>query len=277
MCISDASTASHPANLLRGWHAVCPEQMMMILPVGENMKALSRLSVAFCFVFLATSVACRKDTNAKEVANAGQDTMLLHDLAEANRNTAAAAALDNSLNTVRTSGGGTVPATGEAAQNRPSDTKVVPRPSPTGSEVLTSGPRLTVPTKANDAPAPTTVPIDRSPASGLQRSSRDPCNSPAPVDQRSCLNRSIAANDADLNGTYQELLAQARKSGGSELEDRFQQSQREWINQRDTDCTAQTQSQNGKLWARARARCLADYSTKRTTELQRNLNNLRGQ
>src|SRR5450759_1516590 len=161
MCISDASTASHPANLLRGWHAVCPEQMMMILPVGENMKALSRLSVAFCFVFLATSVACRKDTNAKEVANAGQDTMLLHDLAEANRNTA----------------------TGEAAQNRPSDTKVVPRPSPTGSEVLTSEPRLTVPTKANDAPAPTTVPLDRSPASGLQRSSRDPCNSPAPVDQ----------------------------------------------------------------------------------------------
>jgi uncharacterized protein YecT (DUF1311 family) len=111
----------------------------------------------------------------------------------------------------------------------------------------------------------------------LQRASRDPCNSPAPVDQRSCLNRAIATNDADLNGTYQELLAQARKSGGSELEGRFQQSQRDWINQRDADCTAQTQTENGKLWAKARARCLADYSTKRTAELQRNLNNLRGQ
>lgn len=277
MCISGPSTALPPANLLRGWHVVCPEQMMMILPVGENMKALSRLSAAFCFVFLAAGVACRKDTKAKEVASAGQDTMLLHDLAEANRNTAAAAALDNSLNTVRTSGGGAVPAAVGAAQNRPPDSKVVPRPSPTGSEALTSGPRLTVPTKANDAPAPTTVPIDRSPASGLQRSSRDPCNSSAPVDQRSCLNRAIVANDADLNGTYQELLGQARKSGGSELEDRFQQSQREWINQRDAGCTAQTQSENGKLWAKARARCLADYSAKRTAELQRNLNNLRGQ
>jgi len=246
-------------------------------PVGENMKALSRLSAAFCFVFLAAGVACRKDTKAKESVNAGQDTMLLHDLAEANRNTAAATALDNSLNTVRTSGSGAVPVAGEAAQNRPSDTKVVPRPSPSGSEVLTSGPRLTVPTKANDAPAPTTVPLDRSPASGLQRSSRDPCNSPAPVDQRSCLNRSIAANDVDLNRTYQELLAQARKSGGAQLEDRFQQSQREWINQRDVDCTAQPQSENGKLWAKARARCLADYSAKRTAELQRSLNNLRGQ
>ena len=241
------------------------------------MKALSRLSAAFCFVFLAAGVACRKDTKAKQVANAGQDTMLLHDLAEANRNTAAATALDNSLNTVRTSGGGAVPATGEAAQNRSSDTKVIPRPTPVGSEVLTSGPRLTVPTKANDAPAPTTVSIDRSPASGLQRSSRDPCNSPAPVDQRSCLNRSIATNDVDLNRTYQELLAQARKSGGSDLEDRFQQSERDWINQRDADCTAQTQSENGKLWAKARARCLADYSAKRTAELQRNLNNLKGQ
>ncbi len=242
--------------------------------MGEYMKALSRLSAAFCFVFLVAGVGCRKAAKPKE---AGQDTMLLHDLAEANRNTAAAGALDNSLNTVRTSGSGTAPAAGETAQNRPVDTKVVPRPSPAGSEVLTSGPRLKVPTKANDAPAPTTVPLDRSPASGLQRASRDPCNSTAAVDQRSCLNRAIAANDADLNATYQELLAQARKSGGSDLEDRFQQSQRAWINQRDADCTTQTPSENGKLWAKARARCLADYSAKRTAELQRNLNNLRGQ
>ena len=234
------------------------------------MKVLSRLSAVLCLAFLA-AVACRKDTKAKEVANAGQDTMLLHDLAEANRNTAAATALDNSLNTT----GGAVTATG-AAQN-PSDPKATPQPTPNGSEILTSGSRLSPPTKANDAPAPTTVPLDKSPASGLVRASRDPCNSTTPVDQRSCLNRSIAANDADLNRTYQELLAQARKSGGSDLEDRFQQSQRDWINQRDADCTAQTQSENGKLWAKARARCLADYSAKRTAELQRNLNNLRGQ
>jgi uncharacterized protein YecT (DUF1311 family) len=249
---------------------------MTILPVGENMRAVSRLAAVLCFLLLAAGVACRKDNKAKEAASAGQDTMLMHDLAEANRNTAAAAAVDNSLNTVKTGASGTIPASGDAAQNRPSDTKAVPRP-PAGSEVLTSGPRLTVPTKANDAPAPTQIPIDRSPASGLQRASRDPCNSPAAADQRSCLNRSIAANDADLNRTYQELLAQARKSGGSELEDRFQQSQREWINQRDADCTAQTPSESGKLWAKARARCLADRSATRTAELQRNLNNLRGQ
>jgi uncharacterized protein YecT (DUF1311 family) len=249
---------------------------MMVFPLGEHMNAKSRLLAAICLAMLAGGLACRKETKANEVASIGQDTMLMHDLAEANRNTAAASALDNSLNTVKTSGG-TVPVTGEAAQNRPADTKVVPRPAPNGSEVLTSGPRIPVPTKANDAPAPTTVSTDLSPAAASQRPTRDPCDSPTAVNQRSCLNRSIASNDADLNRTYQELIAQAGKSGGSDLQDRFQQSQREWINQRDNDCTGQTPSENGKLWAKARARCLADYSGKRTAELQRNLNNLRGQ
>jgi uncharacterized protein YecT (DUF1311 family) len=134
------------------------------------------------------------------------------------------------------------------------------------------------PLKANDAPRPTTVPISRSPASSVSTRSRgDPCDSPTLTDQRFCLNRSIATNDAELNRTYQELIDQARKSGGSELESRFQESQRDWINQRDADCTAQTQSTDGKLWARARARCLANYSSRRTAELSRNLSSLRGQ
>src|SRR3989454_9327847 len=34
---------------------------------------------------------------------------------------------------------------------------------------------------------------------------------------------------------------------------------------------------DGGLWARARARCLANYSGKRTAELQRNLSSLKGQ
>jgi uncharacterized protein YecT (DUF1311 family) len=240
------------------------------------MKAPSRLSAAACVLFLAASAACSKDTKPKDAASAAQDTMLMHDLAEANRNTAAASALDNSLNTVKTTDGGAAPAPGDAL-NKPSDTKVVPRPAPAGDEALTSGPRMTPPTKANDASGPTTVPLSRSPAAGSRLASRDPCESPVAVDQRSCLNRAIASDDADLNRTYQELLAQAQKSGGADLQDRFQQSQREWINQRDADCTAQTPSANGKLWAKARARCLADYSGKRTSELQRNLNNLRGQ
>jgi uncharacterized protein YecT (DUF1311 family) len=253
-----------------------PKEVMMSLPMGENMKWTTRLIPALCLVFIPLVIACSKDPKAKAAATAAPDTMLMHDLAEANRNTAAASAMDNSLNTVRTTSSETAPGVGAVPQGQPSDTKVVPRPS-SGNEVLTSGTRLSPPTRAGDASGGTNVSLDRSPATGLQRASRDPCNSPAAVDQRSCLNRSIATNDADLNRTYQELLDQARKSGGSELEDRFQQSQRDWVNQRDSDCTAQTPSESGKLWAKARARCLADRSATRTAELQKNLNNLRGQ
>jgi uncharacterized protein YecT (DUF1311 family) len=196
--------------------------------------------------------------------------MLLRDLAEANKNTAAASAVDNSLNTVRTSGGGLLPdLVNEAAQAKPGDTRVVRRPSAADSQVLTSGPRLTPPDRANDASGPTTVSTDLSPAS-----SRDPCDSPTPADQRSCLNRSIVQNDADLNRVFQDLLAQSRKSGGPELEQRFRQSQRDWVNQRDAECRG---SGEGALWARARARCLTDHSARRTAELQRNLSSLRGQ
>ena len=209
-----------------------------------------RLPAAVCLAFIAGGVGCRNSKKKPEVASVAQDTMLLRDLAEANKNTASAAAMDNSLNTVV-------------------------RPSPSGSEVLTSGPRLTPPLRANDASGPTTVPTQLSPASGSSSSSSgDPCDSPAAVDQRSCLNRSIVQNDADLNRTYQDLLAQSRKSGGPELEQRFRDSQRDWVNQRDADCRGKGQ---GALWAKARSHCLADYSAKRTAELQRNLNSLRGQ
>ena len=235
------------------------------------MKVLFRLSVAFCLALLSGAVSCRKETKAKEIVNVAQDSMLLRDLAEANRNTANAAAMDNSLTTVRT--GGALPSlVNDGSQNRPT-TRVSTQPM--GSEPLTSGAAIKAPTSANDAPAPTTVPIERA-AAVRAASSGDPCDSPTSVDQRYCLNRSIVANDADLNRTYQDLIAQSRKSGGSELEERFRQSQRDWINERDTSCR-QSESSDGKLWARARAKCLASYSNKRTAELQRNLSSLRGQ
>jgi uncharacterized protein YecT (DUF1311 family) len=236
--------------------------------VGEHMKLLHQLSVALCLGFIASGVGCRNSKKQPEVANVAQDTMLLRDLAEANKNTASAAVMDNSLNTVRTSGDGSLPDLTNGAP-RPSDTRVIRRPSAADSQALTSGPRLTPPLRANDASGPTTVSERLSPAS-----SGDPCDSPAPVDQRSCLNRSIVQNDADLNRMYQDLLVQSRKSGGPELEQRYRQAQRDWVNQRDVECR---DSGEGALWAKARARCLAERSTQREAELRRNLNSLRGQ
>ena len=247
----------------------------------RDMRPVVRISAVISLALIMVVISCRKEGEAKsktDVAQVAQDTMLLHDLAEANKNTAAASTLDNSLTTVRTNPDGSTTLvssqTGAPVTRATSPTGATEKPTPTP----TNSPRLTVPTQANDAPAPTTVPLSRSPtASAAIRTSADPCDSPAMTDQRSCLNRSIATNDADLNRTYQDLISQARKSGGSDLEERFRQSQRDWINKRDSDCLAQTQGEGGRLWARPRARCLADYSARRTEELRRNLSSLRGQ
>jgi uncharacterized protein YecT (DUF1311 family) len=231
------------------------------------MKTLFRFSIAIPILLLAGSLACGKEKKTASAASATQDTMLLRDLAEANRNTAAANAVDNSLNTVKTSGDESLPAMVDAAaQSRTPETRVVPRPP------LTSETNPSSQSRSGDSAPGALQPAGT--RSGQPASSGNPCDSPAPIDQRSCLNRSIVQNDADLNRTYQDLLAQSRKSGGSELEDRFKQSQREWVNTRDSECQSSGQ---GALWARARARCLADQSGRRTAELQRTLNSLRGQ
>jgi uncharacterized protein YecT (DUF1311 family) len=232
---------------------------------GDSMKTLSRFSIAVPLLLLTGSLGCRKETKTQEVASAAQDTMLLRDLAEANKNTAAANAVDNSLNTVRTSGDQSLPAMVDAAaQSRTPETRVVPRPPS-----LVSGP----PSQSRSSDSALGANGDGI-RSRQSTPPGDPCDSPAPADQRSCLNRSIVQNDADLNRAYQDLLAQSRKSGGPELEERQKQSQRDWINTRDSECQSSGQ---GALWARARARCLADHSARRTADLQRTLNSLRGQ
>jgi uncharacterized protein YecT (DUF1311 family) len=228
------------------------------------MKTLSRFSIAVPLLLLAGTFGCKKESKTAEAASTAEDTMLLRDLAEANKNTAAANALDNSLNTVKTSGDQSLPAMVDAAaQSRTPETRVVARPPLTSSQSRSSDSAL----GANSA-------RQTGGTRSGQSTSGDPCDSPAPADQRSCLNRSIVQNDADLNRIYQDLLAQSQKSGGPELEERQKQSQRDWINTRDSECQSTGQ---GALWARARARCLADQSARRTAELQRILNSLRGQ
>ena len=226
-----------------------------------------RSALLFAVVLAACSAAEEKDE-----APVVQDTMLLHDLAQANRNTAATD-MDTTIPVVvrsRTDGesdsDGLVAVAGGPGNANQILTPSGTQPRPPGA------PRITPPRQARDAPAPSNLPpSDVNPASG------DPCDSRGVDDQRACLNRSIARSDVGLNRVYQELIAQARLSGGSELEERFRQQQRAWIITRDEECRRQTRSQEGELWARARGRCLGEYSERRTAQLQASLNQLRGQ
>ncbi len=203
--------------------------------------------------------ACERAENVPAVATA-TDTMLLHDLAQANRNTAAAD-IDTTIPVI--------------VRSRPTDGEVqemIGGAPGSASQILTpSGTSPRPPRRANDAPAPTNIP-----PGDIVPAYSDPCDSPAADDQRTCLNRAIARSDVNLNRVYQEVIAQARISGGSELEARFRDQQRAWVGTRDEECRRQTRNQEGTLWARVRARCLADYSARRTGELQTSLNSLRG-
>lgn len=220
-------------------------------------------SFPFAFLIAILLTACGR-AEENDPAPIAQDTMLLHDLAQANRNTAAVD-MDTTIPVVvrsRPDSGSEVVAVGGGTGNA---SQIL---TPSGSE-----PRIAPPRRARDAPAPSNVPTD----GNLNPASGDPCDSPAADDQRTCLNRSIARADVNLNRVYQELTSQARLSGGSELEERFRAQQRAWVMLRDEECRRQTRSQEGQLWARVRARCLADYSSRRTADLQTSLNSLRGQ
>lgn len=223
----------------------------MITPLRRRLP-LHLLSSALLLPVLLASCGGSEEKTATPVAV--QDTMLLHDLAQANRNTAVAD-MDTTIPVI--------------VRSRPTDGEVQEIAGVGGSpenarQILTPSEGTPRPPRR---PPPTTMP----PAS-----LGDPCDSPAAEDQRTCLNRSIARSDVNLNRTYQDLLTQARTSGGEELEERFRQQQRTWIVTRDEECRNQTRSQEGTLWARVRGQCLADYSAKRTSDLQSSLNRLRG-
>lgn len=213
-----------------------------------------RLSFLVTPLLLAV-VSCDRAEKTDAAPVAVQDTMLLHDLAQANRNTALA-----DMDT-------TIPV---LVRSRPTDGEVQEitgvAGAPNARDILTPSGA----TRPARRPPPTPPAPTPAPASG------DPCDSPAASDQRTCLYRSIARSDVGLNRVYQELVAQARTSGGAELEERIRQQQRDWIVKRDEECRAQTRDQEGTLWAPVRGRCLADYSARRTGELQATLNRLRG-
>lgn len=101
------------------------------------------------------------------------------------------------------------------------------------------------------------------------------CASPALDDQRRCLLGYLARSDAQLDRNYQALIGQLKSEtrtakGAPEppAVERLRTAQRSWLVYRDEECRKRTRAEEGPLWAPVRARCLAEYSTLRTRELE---------
>ena len=100
------------------------------------------------------------------------------------------------------------------------------------------------------------------------------CASPRDADQQRCLRVHLAADDAQLNATYQALIeALVRRDGGAigrrepASVRALRQTQRAWLGARDADCRALGRDSEGPLWAPSRARCLGARASMRAAEL----------
>jgi uncharacterized protein YecT (DUF1311 family) len=121
------------------------------------------------------------------------------------------------------------------------------------------------------SPAPSTVVAKGPPrtrADSLER-----CRSAVTADQRSCLLARIADTDAELNRTYQELIAELRRLAGSGARSepravrRLREKQRDWLVYRDRECRRRGGGREGPFWADARARCFEELSRLRAADL----------
>ncbi|HYW30199.1 MAG TPA: protein kinase [Gemmatimonas sp.] len=145
----------------------------------------------------------------------------------------------------------------------------VPRTTPPVAR--RTNPSTRVPART-PAPAPARSPAPRTaPPATATADAR--CSSTASGAQRACLLAAIDRNDASLNRTYQELIAQMRRNAGGTREPPAVQSlrveQRAWVVQRDRACGRAAASSSGGLWAADRVSCFARMSDSREAVLRR--------
>jgi uncharacterized protein YecT (DUF1311 family) len=122
------------------------------------------------------------------------------------------------------------------------------------------------------APVDTSARVAQAPPPKIEPSPS--CSSPAPADQRDCLNSYLAISDSGLNRIYKELIAELKRRAGASGGDAepaqvrtVRAGEREWVAFRDKECLQKSRGTEGKLWALPRAQCLAEYSRVREQQL----------
>ena len=226
---------------------------------------------------------CSRDSGGKKGgAPLAVDTMLARDLARASGDTSGFTEAADIAQGAETD---TLPYRADSAQAATSPAMRVPdrtarstsagratpaparRPAPVSTAPAPSVPAASAPTASAPAAASSrtsagNVPLDAS------------CNSPALPSQRRCLLLYLAKSDETLDRNYQALISDLKVDAGTgpgEKEPprvtRLRVAQRAWLVYRDTECRRRNRGLEGPLWAPMRARCLAEYSAKRSDEL----------
>ncbi|MBC7788816.1 MAG: protein kinase [Anaerolineae bacterium] len=104
------------------------------------------------------------------------------------------------------------------------------------------------------------------------------CASRALADQTACLLMHIEREDVDLTRVYQMLITALRRDAGGVREpaevQMLRTEQRAWLAERDRICRIRTLVLEDPLWGLKRAPCFAEFSAKRTKELDKRLDKI---
>lgn len=174
------------------------------------------------------------------------------------------------------------PAPSRPVQMRPAPATIHADPVPGRGISATPERRETssrsTPSGANAATILESVPGAALPPAG----SDEPCASPTAASQRRCLMLHLARSDVALDRTYQSLIADMKREAGATTGakepssvQQLRVAQRAWLVYRDTECRRRNRGKEGPLWAPVRARCLGEFSGRRTEELAQALRDRR--
>jgi uncharacterized protein YecT (DUF1311 family) len=147
----------------------------------------------------------------------------------------------------------------------------VTRPEPDSTTSATT-------TSATTTSATTTT-VTRPPVDSAGRPELlDPCGSPIPSDQSTCLKTAIDRADRSLDDTYHRLIQALRRQAGVTAADPdpvpvqdLRAAQQQWVQERESACHS---AGSGLFYAKGRGTCYADRAAARRADLQRQLDGL---
>jgi len=231
-------------------------------------------------ILMAAIAGCDAGTPSRTKDDIADDSALAADLALANRDTLLVDSIGALPPEVSTKVDSILPAT-DSSKVKPLDAS--PSVASPGTLEGASRPQPT----STPAPAPASPPaVAPAPATAAKASAprltgTRACNSPTPENQSECIRASIATADARLNRIYRALITEMRRTegvpGGAKdppSVQRLRIAQRAWLVSRDTECRKRGKGKEGALWARPRAKCLAEFSAQRANELADNFSRL---
>jgi uncharacterized protein YecT (DUF1311 family) len=232
-------------------------------------RVIKTVSLAF---LLGALGACDSGTPSRSADEIADDSALAADLALANRDTL----LVDSI--------GAMPASLQPADSALPATDTTPASAtmPRPSVAVNAPPVKVAPAPAPaPAPSPAPAPTPAAKATAPRLSGLRACNSPTQENQNECIRASIASADARLNRIYRALITEMRRQEGVKgaakdppSVQRLRIAQRAWLVYRDTECRRRGRGKEGALWAKPRARCLAQFSAQRANELADNFSRL---